>query len=169
MRLIYFISCLLIASTTSLMGQMHGGFHPVEEFALDHDLYVENDEIESFLGHRMTYTHSEIEVFKRIYDEAHELLSDIGSYEFKEEYGPYATKLEVYCRDCASYIDIPVKRYNKYYMILALVDGDIDGLNRYAWLDHLSEIYKSGSDSWYGFYSQDNPSDSCEKYCKRHW
>ena len=105
---------------------------------------------------------------KRIYDKAYELLSDIGSDEFIDEYGPYRKKTEIYCSDCASYIDIPEDVYNKYHMILSIVHNQINGASRFVWLDHLDKIYKSSSNSWYSFY-RDKPSDACDKYCKSRW
>jgi hypothetical protein len=143
---------------------MHGFYAEFDQWVLNSDIEGEGDFL---LGTRINYTFDELEYFRRIYEEALRLLEEKGKDEFFEDYGVYQEKYEVYCTDCATYIDIPKTYYNKYYTILLIVKPN-SPKGRYWKLDHLSYIYKLGSDTWYSVY-QETVSDACDKYCKNRY
>lgn len=166
MKYFYFLSWLSMISTTLVMGQMHGDYHIIDDFVLDNDLY-RDDEVKISYFNR-TYTNYEIESLKRIYDEALELLKEKGIDDFDNEYKPYNTKSEIYCRECASYIYIPATEYNKYWQILRIVHTKMNGSHRLIWNDHLSKILESNRDNWYRV-NHETDTDACDKYCKKRW
>lgn len=162
MKKIILFVCLVMILPTSLSGQDAGKVF--DQFVLDNDLLGAGS---SVLGIRLTYTKNELEILKREYIKTIELWdSDEGLGDIE-----YESKVEIYCRECSSYIDIPTTFYNRhwyFYMIVYSLKNTKEKKERLDWLNHLYQIYKTRSDNsrYYRFTYDDK--DACERYCNRY-
>lgn len=162
MKKILLFLCLVMILPTSLSGQDAGKVF--DQFVIDNYMLGEGN---SVLGIRLTYTKNELEILKREY------IKTIELYRSGEGFGDfsYESKVEIYCRECSSYIDIPSTFYNRNWYLWFIVQelkNVKEKKDKLEYLNHLYQIYKTRSDNstYYRFTNGDK--DACERYCNRY-